>query len=361
MNLNRFENKNDLWSYLKKTDKTIVMYGMGNGADKILNICSARGIEVADFFASDGFVRGHSFHSKRVLSFSEAKAKYGADNMIVLLSFGSSLPNVIETIRKVASECELYAPDVPVCEGNIFDLEFAHENADKIRLAYDMLEDEESKRIFKNVILYKLTGNIEFLFNAESDKDTVMNELLNVQNITSYADLGAYNGDTLRELAEYSLNLASAVALEPSPRTFKKLSAYIEDETRFCVEAINAAAWSEDTTLLFGDEGNRNSGLFAKGKQTEVAARSLDSVLSGQSVDYIKYDVEGCERQALKGSEKTILAHYPRLLVSAYHLSEDVFELPLLIRDKFPEYKLYYRRYPYIPAWDLNLICIKGE
>ena len=23
-----------------------------------------------------------------------------------------------------------------------------------------------------------------------------------------------------------------------------------------------------------------------------------------------------------------------------------------------PDYKLYLRRYPYIPAWDLNLICV---
>ena len=25
----------DLWTYLKDTDKTIVIYGMGNGADKV--------------------------------------------------------------------------------------------------------------------------------------------------------------------------------------------------------------------------------------------------------------------------------------------------------------------------------------
>ena len=47
------------------------MYGMGNGADKIIEVLDALGIEVADFFASDGFVRGHSFHGKKVLSFSE--------------------------------------------------------------------------------------------------------------------------------------------------------------------------------------------------------------------------------------------------------------------------------------------------
>ena len=84
----------DLWSYLQSTDKKILMYGMGNGADKILNICEGYGIEVCDFFASDGFVRGHMFHGKRVLSYSEACEKYGRENMIVLLSFASSLPAV---------------------------------------------------------------------------------------------------------------------------------------------------------------------------------------------------------------------------------------------------------------------------
>ena len=28
--------KQDLWEYLQNTDKPIVIYGMGNGADKIL-------------------------------------------------------------------------------------------------------------------------------------------------------------------------------------------------------------------------------------------------------------------------------------------------------------------------------------
>lgn len=335
------------------------MYGMGNGADKILTVCAERGIEISDFFASDGFVRGHSFHGKRVLSYSEIKEKYGAENIIVLLSFASSLPDVLDTFRRVAAECELYAPDVPVCGGEIFDLAYARKNAESIRRAYGLLEDEESRRIFEKTVLYKLTGNIGFLFEAESDETTVMTDLIRADKIKAYADLGAYNGDTLRKLAEYAPNLSRAVAFEPSPKTFKKLTAYAENETRFTINTVCAAAWSNDTVLVFSDEGNRNSGLFAKGKTTEVAARTLDGILNGDRVDYIKYDVEGCEREALIGSEKTISAYYPTLLVSAYHKSADVFELPLIIHEKFPEYKLYYRRYPYIPAWDLNLICVK--
>ena len=118
----------DLWDYLLKTEKTIVLYGMGNGADKILAVCNARGIPVADIFASDGFVRGQIFHGKTVLSYSAVKEKYGKENLIVLLSFATSRPEVLDTIRAVASECELYAPDVPAFGDTLFDRNFYLQN-----------------------------------------------------------------------------------------------------------------------------------------------------------------------------------------------------------------------------------------
>lgn len=358
MNFATVPPKEDLWQYLSRTDKKIVMYGMGNGADKILAVCEGYGIEICDFFASDGFVRGHSFHGKRVLSFSEAVEKYGSDNMIVLLSFASSLPDVIENFRRIASICELYAPDVPVCGDQLFCMDLVKENADSIRKVYQLLADDESKRIYENVIYYKLTGDIRFLFDAESSKDEVYKTLLDAKEIKRYADLGAYNGDTIRELLTYAPSLEAVTAFEPDRRSFRKLSEYCDTVTDFNIDRIHAAAWHCSATLVFGDEGNRNSGLFAKGKSVDVAALSLDGVLDGKSVDYIKYDVEGCEREAIIGSTATILEHRPKLLVSVYHRSEDIFALPLQILELRPDYKLYLRRYPYVPAWDLNLICI---
>ena len=143
---------NFLWEYLRDTDKTVVMYGMGNGADKILSICDRYGINVADFFASDGFVRGHLFHGKRVLSYSEVCEKYGKENLIVLLSFASSLPDVLANIYKIADECELYAPDVPVCGEELFDRAFFENNESKINSVAAILADEIP-------ILQRCTGN----------------------------------------------------------------------------------------------------------------------------------------------------------------------------------------------------------
>ena len=86
-----------------------------------------------------------------------------------------------------------------------------------------------------------------------------------------------------------------------------------------------------------------------------------DSVLGGERVDYIKYDVEGSEKEALIGSMETVKACYPTLLVSLYHRNEDLFSLPLMIRERFPKYqKFFIRRFAGIPAWDLNLYVMRG-
>ena len=48
-------------------------------------------------------------------------------------------------------------------------------------------------------------------------------------------------------------------------------------------------------------------------------------------------------------------------MISAYHRSEDLFALPLQVERIQPGYRLYLRRFPYIPAWEINLIGLWGE
>jgi hypothetical protein len=57
--------------------------------------------------------------------------------------------------------------------------------------------------------------------------------------------------------------------------------------------------------------------------------------------------------------EEKLKACRPALMISLYHRSEDIFYLPLLIHEHFPEYKFYMRRRQYIPAWDTVLVAVK--
>ncbi len=345
----------DLWHYLSESKKNVVMYGMGNGADKILAVCEKYGITVADFFASDGFVRGQSFHGKTVLSFSDIIEKYGKENVIVLVSFASSLPEVMNNIIKIGEQCEMYIPDVPVRGNTLFCEEFETANSAGISEAYRLLADERSREVFRGVLDFRRTGQIDYLLATADSRDLIMNELLSLSEYRTSADVGAYTGDTAEELITLCPLIKKIYAFEPDRRNYKKLEhcASVRPE----ILPINAAAWSEDTTLIFDDSGNRNAGIKEEGiskRKAEVQAVALDNVIK-ESVDYIKYDVEGSEKEALLGAKETIRKYSPDLLISLYHRTEDLHELILLVHKIHPEYNLYLRRYPYIPAWDLNL------
>ena len=152
-------------------------------------------------------------------------------------------------------------------------------------------------------------------------------------------------------------SLKSVVSLEPDRRNFKKLSRFIEDEGLVFAECHNCAAWCENGEMSFSQSGNRNA-RAGEGKGV-VAVRTLDSILDGRRVDYIKYDVEGSEYEALCGSAESITKYQPDLLVSLYHRNEDIFRLPIFVHSLLKDHKLYLRRFPYIPAWDLNLYAIQ--
>jgi hypothetical protein len=63
-------------------------------------------------------------------------------------------------------------------------------------------------------------------------------------------------------------------------------------------------------------------------------------------------DIEGEELSAIKGAENTIKAYKPKMLISCYHKSEDLLEIPKAVLSIRNDYKVYMRHFPSVPAWD---------
>ena len=188
----------DLWSYLDNSSSPVALYGTGDGADKIIKVLEERGLfgRVQAVFASDGFVRNRTFCGFKVESFDEVRARLG-DGMIVLVCFGSALPEVLDNIERISKICETLIPDVPVCGDTLFDSAFAEENEDRLGRVYESLEDDISRECFANYVNYKLTGRTDLLEASETSDDEV-SFLAGVPAGTYFLDLGAYNGDTVR-------------------------------------------------------------------------------------------------------------------------------------------------------------------
>lgn len=353
----------DLWERLSSRGKKIVLYGMGDGAEKIKAVLDEKDIPVADIMASDEFVRGHDFLGYRVKKLAEIEAEY--DDFIILVCFGTQLPDVMENIYKIAEKHELYAPNVPVVGEGLFDLGYAMEHKSELQRVYNMLADGQSKRVFENVIRYKLSGDLEFLRAVETPSEEKF-DLLNIGIEETYVDLGAYNGDTLIEfLNETSMQFTKLYAMEPDGKNYRKLKRRLYMIGSALLEAYNVGAWDEDTTAAFSLRAGRSSrAVPAEGKTAnparfrEVKMMKVDTMLRGGAASYIKIDVEGSEENALRGAAETIASFKPKLNIALYHRNEDMFKLPLLVNEMNKKYKLYMRHHPYIPDWDTNLYCV---
>ena len=352
----------DMWQALKNEKRPIMVYGMGNGADKLFERFYTLGIGVTEIFASDGFVRGHSFRGYKVKSFSEIKENY--PDFVIVLSFASNRSDVINMLAEINKEYDMYVPDMPVAGvDEYFDKDFYNNHYIEIKTAYDSLSDDESRAIFSSVINYKLSGRMGYLLECYTELDE-MYSLLPKENISCAIDAGAYNGDTARQMIEYFPNIKKLYAVEPDKKNYKKLLKYSEAETSCEIVTINSAAWCDDRFGVFFGSGNRNSTAVATASfehsEDAVSMIRIDS-LTSEKIDYIKYDVEGAEYEALIGSENTIKSYMPSLLVSLYHRSRDVFALTNYIKSEYPTYSLYLRRLRCLPAWEINLIAIKNS
>ncbi len=70
---------------------------------------------------------------------------------------------------------------------------------------------------------------------------------------------------------------------------------------------------------------------------------TIDNVCWQEKVSFIKLDIEGCEQDALLGAAGIIKRDRSRLMIYIYHKPEDLYEIPFLIKELVPKYRLYIR------------------
>ena len=339
------------WEFLKNTPLPIAVYGTGNGADRVFEEFGRLGITVSAVVASDGFVRKRTFRGFEVKSISGLENEIG--DFVITLAFASPLTEVIEDIKALSLRHKVIMPSVPVYESDIFNKDFLKKHIDEIELAYSSLADEQSRKVFENIIRFQITGDLNYCFNCESEKDEAF-EILNLGDNESFLDLGAYRGDTVDEFLKYTKSYKKIVAVEPDTRTFKKLQINCESLEN-CI-TLNNAIWSENCVLTF--DGNKGRGASAQSQGEEKNAICVDYITEKYGdFSYLNIDIEGAESEMLKGACLT-LANRPKICMAVYHKSEDIFALVNKIKEINSDYKIYLRHHKHISFWDTNIYCI---
>lgn len=188
-------------------------------------------------------------------------------------------------------------------------------------------------------------------------------DILKVEPGEVFIDCGACFGDTA--LWAYMNGASKVYSFEPGTTNLDILKLNIEKNHHDVNLIVPAAVGEENTTITFfsgvGVAGAACQANEAKVKKVydsvkneeqakqylqKVPCVKLDDWFAENKVEptFIKMDVEGAEVSALKGAAETIKRLKPKLTLCLYHNVKDMWEIPLLVHELVPEYKLYCRK-----------------
>ncbi|MBS1369540.1 MAG: FkbM family methyltransferase [Lentisphaeria bacterium] len=216
------------------------------------------------------------------------------------------------------------------------------QNQEEISAAYELLEDDISRRNFQSQLQYRRNGNIRYIQPPDPGLQYYpFNRPFQLPRPVNFVDCGAFTGDTLNELMT-ELTFESITAFEPDPEAFKKLRRFIAAKTLSDrILTLQSGVGEHNKVLTFCPSGGEGA-AFGPGT-LRIPVFSLDSLLCNYRVDFIKMDIEGDEAPALRGAAELIRREGPLLAISVYHKPEDLWKLPLLIKHLHPTSHLFLR------------------
>lgn len=220
---------------------------------------------------------------------------------------------------------------------------------------YEHLQDYRSKRVLNGVILYWFTFDLSALHNLCETlfRDYYDMDILACDGNEVLVDLGAYIGDSALQFIDTYGKYKKIYAYEITPDTCVELKKNLSGYPNVIVKQKGAGKQS-GIMYVNSDEKSAANKLVEDGN-VPVEVVSLDEDIT-ENISIIKMDIEGAEKDALLGARKHIENEKPRLLISSYHIPDDIFDIPKLINSIRDDYKFYMRFNGHNGIWPCDYV-----
>lgn len=226
-------------------------------------------------------------------------------------------------------------------------------NIEQYRKAYGLL-DKKSKRVYLDMLLYRLTGNYKYSIHAMSSNQQYFSDKIHWKKNMTIIDCGAFTGDTLAAFMNRKIGIKTYYLYELDTENYsecKKMCKMAED-IGITVYPRKKGVYSSANTLYFESRGD-SSRLVEYLTETSISVVSIDEDVM-DTVDFIKMDIEGSELEAINGTAETIKRDHPILAICIYHKQEDFWKIPLRIKEICPDYqKFWVEQYS---LWDIETV-----
>ena len=163
-------------------------------------------------------------------------------------------------------------------------------------------------------------------------------------------DCGANVGTFTREALNAGARLV--VAIEPSERNVEALRrSFAKEIEQDRVIVYPKGVWHREEVLKFFVYDNSALDSFVmperveehkKPREVKMPVDSIDRIVAElklKRVDFIKMDVEGAERHAMKGAQRTLAQFHPRMSIALENLPDDQYVVPPLVHQAWSGYR----------------------
>ena len=217
-----------------------------------------------------------------------------------------------------------------------------------IEMIYDRMGDQESKETYETILRYRINRDPNLLSRfAYPNEPQYFPAALGekapfLEENEIFVDGGAYIGDTVEAFLSAVHGKYCAIhAFEPDPKNYDRLLDNTKDIPN--ITCWQAGLGGEPQQIGFSSR-ETGSKVDTSGKET-IQIESLDHALADTPVTYLKMDIEGMECPALRGAKRLIQTYRPKLAICTYHSNQDMVEVPRLILELNPDYRLFMRHY----------------
>lgn len=214
----------------------------------------------------------------------------------------------------------------------------------EIAIIESFLEDDYSKETYLKCIQYRSTHKVCYQPDYNKKNEYFPRDIIQLGNEEVFVDCGAFTGDTIQKFINFVKgNYRNIIAFEPSKINSKKI---MSDNRKITI--IQKGAWDKEERLYFVEDEEQSMIIDeCNGGESpdSIQCCRLDSCIECKDATFIKMDIEGAEMKALKGAEKIISQNHPKLAICIYHSAEDMVQIPIYLKEKYPFYKFYVRHH----------------
>jgi FkbM family methyltransferase len=363
----------NLKKMIGKSLEHIVLYGAGSAGCGVLYGFRKIGIKPVTWLDGDSKKWGHDFEELPVQSPEEYSKNAHEDTLIVVCinTDGKSYCKSFDEALQVGGHSAVYKRlydagykkivdystfwrcydmfdanpyNVPSCA----DVRCILSQKDDILKAYELLDDQASRDVFKALIYFMLIDREINIPTSPDEERYFAPDLFTIKSDECLVECGTYNGIYIDRFLNYSGgSFEKYIGFDCDPANFDKLKEKVEsmpDDLKTKMKISSVALYDKKGVIPFYALGGPGSFAASTGP-INVSCDTMDNLLKGEEPTFIRMNIEDSELYALQGASNLIKLNNPILAISNYHKTQNIWKVILMFHSLNPSYKCYMRSY----------------